>query len=174
MRAQLEPESIIDFWFGPKPWMPRPRWWQLSEHFDQRIATDYGESIAAAIAGELDDWQSAPQSSLALILLLDQLTRNCFRGTARAFAGDLKARQICAKGLDRGDLARLHYLQVMFYCMPLQHSEVQSDQNQSVLRMSELQNAHKDDPTASHALRNCLEHAQQHQQLIARFGMGVF
>jgi uncharacterized protein (DUF924 family) len=74
----------------------------LSDNLEE-IRTRFGAEIEAALAGERDTWAETPRGRLALILLLDQFTRNVYRGTERAFAEDVKARELAQAGIDAGE-----------------------------------------------------------------------
>ncbi len=168
--TRTEPESILQFWFGPRPWEPRTYWWQSDPTFDQTIRERYQESIQQALTGELDHWQAKPTSASALVVLLDQFTRNCYRATPQAFAGDAKARSVTLAGIHAGYLSELHHLQAMFFCLPLEHSESLADQEHAVRLMRQLVDRHADDPAASAHLANCVRHAEEHQDIIQRYG----
>ena len=76
-----------------------------------------------AIAGELDGWATTPRGRLALILLLDQMTRAIYRGSARAFAGDTRAQRLATEMLDAGTTGDLTFEERHFVFMPLLHAE---------------------------------------------------
>ena len=80
--------EILDFWFGPPPHAPRAEWFRKDAAFDATIAERFGGAIESAIGGGFREWCSDTQGALARVLLLDQFTRNAYRGNARAFAGD--------------------------------------------------------------------------------------
>src|SRR5713226_8668878 len=86
-------DEILAFWFGTSDSARRdPRvWFAADTAFDQACTAGFLADYERAAAGELDDWQAASRSALALILLFDQFPRNMFRGTARAFATDRQA-----------------------------------------------------------------------------------
>ena len=88
-------QTVLDFWFGAPGsavfGSARREWFAKDEAFDALIRERFGAAIERALRGELEAWAEAAPSALAQILLLDQLTRNAFRGTARAFAGDARA-----------------------------------------------------------------------------------
>ncbi len=92
------------------------------------IRENFGPTIEAALAGDLGDWSLTTAGTRALILVLDQFTRNVFRGTPRSFAGDAAAlalaRRMVATGTDRScpPVAR------WFIYMPFEHSESLADQ----------------------------------------------
>ena len=98
MTSQVTPQSILQFWF--EECTPKQHF-QKNPEFDALIDERFGATIEAALNGELDDWAETQEGALALILLLDQFTRNVYRGTARAFAGDPKALSICALCIEK-------------------------------------------------------------------------
>ena len=91
----IEPQSVLDFWFGAPDsaefGTQRKLWFAKDAAFDSAIADRFGASVERALRGELDDWATTGPGALARILLLDQFTRNAFRGEKRAFAGDAQA-----------------------------------------------------------------------------------
>ena len=111
--------------------------------------------------GALDDWADTPHGGLALLILLDQLSRNLHRGTAEAFAADAKARAIARDMIARGFDQALTPVERMFVYLPFQHSEDLADQDASV-RLFEALRATLDDQTCDYALR--------HRDVIRRFG----
>ncbi|OYU43503.1 MAG: hypothetical protein CFE44_18025, partial [Burkholderiales bacterium PBB4] len=122
--------DVLDFWFGPDTQadhdQPRPQWFKKDPAFDAEIARRFGPLIDRALAGGLDHWLTRPLQplrALALVLVLDQFTRNTGRDTARAFAGDAQALQVAralvASGADRA----LTGVQRQFAYLPFEHAE---------------------------------------------------
>jgi len=162
-------EAVLAFWFGEEPLAPRSAlWWRGGEALDAEIGERFGPTVEAALAGDLDAWTERPESALALVLVLDQFTRNAFRGTARAFAGDAQALAVVRNGLDRGLDEALHPLQAAFFYMPLEHAEDLASQDACVQRFEALLERCGEDLQAT--LRGHLEHAREHRDLIRRFG----
>jgi len=148
------PKEVIDFWFeaGPK------KWFATSETFDDAIRARFGAVVEAAGAGEHDDWQQTAQGALALVLLLDQFTRNLYRGSPATWAHDAKALAIADAAIGRGFDQDLPPVQARFFLMPFMHSEDSEIQARSV----ELgQSADNEDHT---------KYARHHADIIARFG----
>ena len=83
-----QPSDVIAFWCEAGPSL----WFAKDDAFDRRFRETFMRAHEAACCGELDDWQRTPGGALALILLLDQFPRNCFRGTERMYASDAAAR----------------------------------------------------------------------------------
>src|SRR5688500_13000920 len=91
------PDDVLREWFRDPE-----RWWKRVAAFDDHLRAMYREDVEAAIRGELDDWASTPRGALALVILLDQIVRNIYRGTRRMYAGDEKAVAICLAAIERG------------------------------------------------------------------------
>jgi uncharacterized protein (DUF924 family) len=156
--------EVTAFWFGEPPVdQPREQWFRKSDAFDAEIGRRFGRRIEAALAGDLRDWDAEPQGALARILLLDQFTRNLFRGTARAFAGDAlalaAAREQVAKGRDRA----LSGVMRWFVYLPFEHAEDMAAQRESLRLFAALAAEH---PT----LADAYTWAVKHHDVIARFG----
>ncbi len=155
------PETVLDFWFGAPDardfgW-PREVWFRGGPAFDEQCRR-FEPAVEEALAGGFEDWRWRPRSCLALILLLDQFPRNIYRGGARAFAGDGRARQLTRFALARGfDQAVSGNLRMFFY-LPLEHSEALADQ-ELVVRLFDI--------WGSAASR---EAGRRHREIIRRFG----
>jgi uncharacterized protein (DUF924 family) len=163
-------QSVLDFWFGPADdpdhASTRPQWFRKDAVFDAQIVQRFGALIEQALDSGLDDWIEAPPAplpSLARVIVLDQFTRNAFRGTARAFAGDgmalHAARTLVDAGLDR----ELTGVQRQFAYLPFEHAEDRAMQRRSVELFAQLG---RDEPT----LAGLLEWAQRHRDIVERFG----
>ena len=90
----MEPSAVLGFWFEPRidePLYVREEWFRKSDSFDGEIRARFAPEIELALSGRLDDWSATREGTLALILLLDQFTRNVFRETPPAFSGDIAA-----------------------------------------------------------------------------------
>lgn len=123
-------EELLGFWFGDAPSTNTAelgtkikRWYQGGATEDAACRARFSDAVEQALAGELDAWAETPRSRLALILLLDQMTRSIHRDTARAFAGDARARQLASEMLDAWDFGDLDFEQRHFVFMPLLHAE---------------------------------------------------
>jgi uncharacterized protein (DUF924 family) len=156
-------EPVLEFWFGP-PGMPdalQERWFKRDPAFDAAIRGRFGGAVEWAL-GPLRVEAADPRGALALVILLDQFPRNLFRGTARAFAGDARARRIASRAIAAGWDQALAPVERMFLYLPFEHSEAATDQERSVTLFTAL-------PAASwHA--ECLGYAEAHRDVIRRFG----
>jgi len=112
--------EILNFWFEE---CEEDDWFKKDNAFDKKIRDRFLIDVEKAMAGEYDSWSGTPEGMLALILLLDQFTRNIFRDTPRAFAGDEKALALCLEGIERGYLDELKGQKVWFFILPMEHSE---------------------------------------------------
>jgi uncharacterized protein (DUF924 family) len=123
-------DEVLTFWFGEAP-ATNPaelgarikRWYMGGKVEDAAIRERFPATVERALAGELDAWAKTPRGRLALILLLDQMTRSLFRGTPRAFAGDPRAQQLASEMLATGTFGDLTFEQRHFVFMPLLHAE---------------------------------------------------
>ena len=86
----MKPQDVLDFWFGPAPLATRREWFVKNAEFDETLRQRFGPLVEQALADALG-WGGDAASLLAELIVLDQFTRNLFRGQARAFAGDARA-----------------------------------------------------------------------------------
>jgi uncharacterized protein (DUF924 family) len=153
--------AILDFWFGETPDAPRRVWFERNSTFDHACGA-FAEDQARASAGAYDDWAATPEGALALVLLLDQFPRNLFRGSARVYSSDAKARATAKRALAAGQDVRLPPVQRLFLYMPLEHSEDLADQDESCRRFAAL----ADHPDHAELVR----YAERHREIVERFG----
>ena len=159
----MRPQDVLDFWFGPAPLAQRAEWFRKDAAFDAAIRERFADAIAAALAGDLDAWAATPQGALARIVVLDQFTRNAFRDSARAFAGDARALAAACALAERGDDRRLAPLERVFAYLPFEHAEDTAMQVRSVALFSALA---REVP----ALAGFEDYAHRHAVVIERFG----
>lgn len=159
-------QSILDFWFlppdSPGYGLTRAIWFDKNPEFDNQIRTQFGYLVEQALTNGLQDWESTPHTALALILLLDQFTRNIYRNTPRAFAGDSRALAIAQQVVDTGLDRTLLTIQRVFIYLPFEHAEDIDMQARSVALFKRLQQA-----TGAHMMD--FDYALRHQRIIARF-----
>src|SRR3954447_7717502 len=115
-------ENVLEFWFGREGTeqfgRARDEWFKKSPAFDVEIRARFAGLQAAAAAHELDEWKSIPRGRLALILLLDQFSRNLYRDSPQAFACDAQALRLAQEALDAGLGGALPPIERMFLYMP--------------------------------------------------------
>jgi len=155
-------EDILNFWFEgldlTKKIEKRNLWFKSTPEFDQAIHDNFTQAYEDAAAGKLDEMKETREGCLALILLLDQFSRNLFRNDAKAFAADAKARELAHFAREQGyDQGIDRWAQAFFY-LPFEHSEILSDQELSLEVFASM-----DDPDSAKA-------AVGHHEAIARFG----
>ena len=113
--------NVISFWF--EECTPQ-QWFTKNDEFDRHLSDRFGELVEQGLQGQRDSWAGEADTRLALILVLDQFTRNIHRNTPRAFAGDEMALGLTMRALAEGQLddeAELSRRQ--FLLMPMMHSE---------------------------------------------------
>lgn len=167
-------EEILTFWFGPSlageaPSPDRMRlWFRGGEDTDREIRERFGADVEQARRGELDGWAETARGRLALIILLDQFSRNLYRGSAQAFANDAKALALAVAGLASGQDAALTPFEQLFFVLPLEHSEDLALQDRA---LAYLEAWAKRLPEALQSMaQGALSHSRQHRNVIARFG----
>lgn len=161
------PEQVLEFWFGPPELADTEatsaRWFRKDEAFDREIATRFGPLIEQALAGELTDWGWQPGPALARILLLDQFTRNAFRGTPRSFAGDALALAAARTLVEQSQDRLLRPLRRVFAYLPFEHAESLAAQEESVRLFTQL-------GQEAPGLDGYVDYARRHHEIVARFG----
>jgi uncharacterized protein (DUF924 family) len=150
----VAPRQVLDFWFGAGP----QKWFSRDDAFDKEILERFLPTYEAAAAGRLPAWAAAPESALALLIVLDQFPRNMFRGSPRTFAADALALAAAKRALAQGFDQKLELPKRNFFYMPFMHSENLADQERCV----ELSRERADD--------NTLKYAELHADIIRRFG----
>jgi uncharacterized protein (DUF924 family) len=153
----IEAREVLAFWFGPAE-ERRAEWFRKDDAFDAQIRERFGALVEQALAGALRDWDGTVDGALARVLLLDQFTRNIFRGTPRAFAGDALALDGARTVVARGDDLRLSPLQRVFVYLPFEHAEDRATQSESMRLFETL-----GDP-------DFLDYARRHAAIVERFG----
>ncbi len=159
-----ESHNVLGFWFGEPPAItPRTEWFQKNDDFDRDIERRFGPLIERALRHALSAWRSQAAAALAEIVVLDQFTRNVFRNTPRAFAGDPLALEAARAMVRTGQHAELPPLQRVFAYLPFEHDESIASQDESVRLYTAL---HESAP----GMDGFLDYAHRHRDVIARFG----
>lgn len=166
--------DVLRFWLGAYPLEAdamrgaQRQWFQKDDAFDARLREGFGATIAQARAGRLGHWADSADGWLALILVLDQFTRNAFRGQPDSFAGDAQALALALAGIERGHDQALPPMARLFCYLPLEHAEDLALQQRSVALFAALRDAPGAEPRAF--FDGTLDYARKHQDVIARFG----
>jgi uncharacterized protein (DUF924 family) len=156
------PGAILAFWFGPPPHAARDAWFRKDPAFDTAIRERFGTAIDKALAGAYGDWCVTARGALARVLLLDQFTRNVFRDSAKAFAGDARALATAQDAIARGCENALDPFERWFLYMPFEHSEDAGAQRRSLEYFGSL--------AREPGLAGACDYAQRHAAIIERFG----
>ncbi len=169
--AASSPQAVLHFWFGQTDAMD-PRWFRGGPAFDELIRAEHGATVEAALAGELDAWASDStdaHATLALVVVLDQFTRNLFRGTPQAFAGDAQALALAQQLVASGGHLRLGLLQRWFAYMPFEHAEDRTQQAEAVRLFTQLRDEALGTPHAA-VLTSALDYAHRHAEVVNTYG----
>ena len=172
------PADILDFWLGDGVQTGWPsqdlakRWFGGGSELDETIKSRFGARVLQALDGTLGDWTQTAGSpalgQLTHIILLDQFTRNVFRGQARAFSGDTVAQRLVLNGLDSQLDQQLPLVGRVFFYMPLMHAENLELQIACVAHFVQLL---KDSPPElQEQLQGNLDFARTHREIIEKFG----
>jgi uncharacterized protein (DUF924 family) len=170
----VDAEDVLDFWFadaasGPQAVERRNRvWFAGGAHFDRECTERFAATLEAAAGGDLDHWKESPRGRLALIILLDQFSRNIYRGTAAAFQHDDRARAACREGIAVGHDEQLAPFERSFFYMPLEHAEDREVQALSVRLFETLANESPEEWRGR--LKADAGHARRHRDIVEEFG----
>ena len=162
MTTAFPQDEILAFWFGPRPHQDRDVWFRKDPTFDAVVRARFGTTIETALAGGWPDAGMTPFGALALVLVLDQFTRNAFRDTPRAFAGDARALAAATRAIGAGQDRTLDRYERGFLYMPFEHAEDLTMQERAVALFKAL--------AAETGEPGNLEWAERHAAVVRRFG----
>jgi uncharacterized protein (DUF924 family) len=154
----VNPTEVLDFWFK----RDRKQWFAKDPAFDEEIRARFLPLYERAASGVLASWRGEPASCLALVILLDQLPRNMFRDSARAFAADSLARDAARTLLEKSWDKSMTPDERMFAYLPFEHSESLADQERCLALMQEI--------AVYPQTADLPKWAQAHLVIIRRFG----
>ena len=152
----MTPDDVLDFWFAGDPATHRKEWFEKCAEYDAACAR-FADALRDAKAGAFDHWCETPRGTLALIILLDQFSRNLHRNAPEAFAADAKARRLARSAVARGVDQLLGPIERMFVYLPFEHSEDLADQDEAVRLYKPLG-------------EDMVRYAERHREVIRRFG----
>ncbi len=170
----MSPREIIEYWLGSAPddfesvTQASKRWYRADKDIDAEIRTRFGAAIAEARRGVFGDWERTPDGALALVILLDQFSRNAYRGTPEAFAGDAVALAVARRAVERGFDRELGCAGRAFLYHPFEHSEDPEDQERSVLLFETL--LAEAPPTWREFAAGFVPYAHSHRDVIRQYG----
>ena len=169
------PGAVLDYWIGPASHdhlaadRLHKRWFIKRAETDAFIKRQFGTLLTALTNGLADDWANAgPRQRLAAIIVLDQFSRNIFRGSPTSFQYDPLALRLSLDGLARGEQASLTEVEQSFLFLPLEHSELLAHQDLCVAQFEAL--ARDARPAFRPLCERSLDYAHQHRDIIQRFG----
>lgn len=151
----ITPRNIIEYWFSQRI---RKHWFASTPELDREIHALFAEVWHAALKGQLDVWTETSEGCLALVIMLDQFPLNMFRGTAKSFSTESKAREVARLAIRQGFDKEIKTEHLSFLYMPFMHSENKTDQEYSVKLYKEAN------------LENNVRFAEHHQAIVKEFG----
>lgn len=149
------PEQILNDWFSPPL---NQHWFASTPTIDAYLKHHYESTWQAAARHQLDHWCDSPKGCLALVIVLDQLPLNIYRGQAISFSTEAQARAVANTAIARGFDRQLDKTQLPFLYLPFMHSESLADQERSVQLFFDAD------------LTDNLPFAQHHYSIVERFG----
>jgi len=168
------PGDVLSFWFGEpaqnleqlKPKMKR--WFGGGPDLDAEVKQRFGDDIDAAIEGKRDAWLAEPKGWLAVLILLDQFTRNAYRGDPKTHAGDARAVKLTLGALENGELHTLPLQERHFALMPLLHAEDAACQARYGVEFAKV---FADTPEELRPIyKSGLEQGAKYAEIVRRFG----
>ncbi len=170
----LDGREVLDFWYGPlgpeglaEP-EKRSRWFSRDAEFDREIRERFAALHALLLSGQRPAWSREPSGLVAAVIVLDQFSRNMFRGTAAMYAGDLRALGLSLEGIALGYDTSFPMVYQWFLYMPLMHSEDLAMQQRCVELFQAL--AQKVSGQAKELADGALKYAFSHRDIVERFG----
>lgn len=174
MMAVATVDEILDFWFGApvgdaeELFAKAQRWFLGGPAMDAEIRERFGADVERAVRGELEGWTGTARGSLAVIILIDQLTRHVYRDEARMYAGDVVGQGVATRAFERGFDAELGWEEKMFLLTPLMHAESLAAQTRAYAIVHRL--AAQVPPLYSKLWMMAVEQAAKYGGIIRRFG----
>jgi len=171
MRDLASSDDLLQVWFGDPqspPLASAKKWFTKDEAFDRALREQFEATLEAAARGELASWKSTPRGKVALIILLDQLSRNMFRGSPRSFTQDALALALTLEVLASGEDRALGPAFRYFVLMPLMHAEDVAHQRRCVAEFEALLADAPEDWKP--LLTNAVDYAGRHAVIVERFG----
>lgn len=151
----MQPADILEYWSA----LGSDGWWTKNDAVDREIVSRFGALHDQAVAGDLGDWTETPDGALALVIILDQFSRNMFRGDAKTFAQDPLAFKIAKSAIQKGWDTEVQEDLRMFFYLPYEHSESILVQQQSLRLFNTVR-----------SVPNSMKAAREHHDIIKRFG----
>ncbi|HVO04236.1 MAG TPA: DUF924 family protein [Candidatus Cybelea sp.] len=163
--AQIQPSDVLDFWFSARA---RALWFEKNAEFDAEVRHLFGSAVGQALSGGFQDWRRHPEGTLALLILLDQMTRNVYRGSPLAFAGDTRALEVAERAIAAGFDRAFPFLERRFFYLPHEHCENSAVQQRCLELFTALLAEVPAEVRAE--AEEQLHFAKRHAEIIAQFG----
>ena len=167
-------EQIVSYWLGDSDKSPEAAlkrhdvWYRGGSKVDEDIREQFEPLVVRAREGLLAAWEASPGGALGLVILLDQFTRNLFRGTREAYSGDRLAHEIATRAVAAGGDKSLTVAGRIFLYHPFHHSEDAAEQNRGVALLETLE---REAPQTWGAyVRRSIEGFGRHRDVVVRFG----
>ena len=166
--------DIVTYWLGDSVAGPeaadaqRELWYRGGREVDRHIEARFGEAVVRAREGELDAWVATAEGALALVILLDQFTRNIYRGSLEVYSGDALAFAIADRAVSTAIDLELPVTGRIFLYHPFHHSETLAQQNRGVALLESLEAEAASEWQAY--VRRSVEGFGSHRDIVARFG----
>lgn len=167
-------KKVLDFWFGPLDQSLQcgeefsKKWFQKDNEFDRQVKRQFSSYLDSAVMGAFDRWSQEPIACVALIVMLDQFPRNCFRNHAKSFYFDAKALHFAKYMTDNDYYRQLSPPYAYFCIMPFMHSEELSDQKLCISYYEELEAMVT--PEHKKLFQSAIHYAKLHRDVIDQFG----
>jgi uncharacterized protein (DUF924 family) len=172
--ATHDSERVLAFWLEPKPKNEAEcaakgqLWFAGGPEIDREIRDRFQALTEAARRGELDDWLAAPRSALALVIVLDQFSRNLYRGSPESFSADGKALAIAEQLTTPAAIVAFDAIERWFLALPFCHAEDLAAQKRSVALVQQATVSAK--PEWRQMLTEAVDYHRKHLDVVARFG----
>jgi uncharacterized protein (DUF924 family) len=168
-------QDILSYWLGqlnPETGQSTenkfPLWFGKSQETDDHLRETYGSLLEKAKAGELKDWEESPESLVALVILMDQFSRNIFRGTSGMYAADEKALSLSKQVVESGQDEQLPTAMRVFLYMPFMHSEELEDQEKCIEIFKKLKEQVPE--SIKDSIENNVIYAIKHRDIVKEYG----
>jgi uncharacterized protein (DUF924 family) len=161
----MQPQEVLDYWFTDRV---QALCFERDADFDAEIRSRFGEAVAEAQSGGFEEWRTTPEGTLALVILIDQMSRNIHRGSALAFAGDARALEIARQAVEAGFDRHLTFTQRRFLYLPFEHSEDPTVHKQGLALFASLAVDCAPEHNVDAAVQ--LVYAARHAEIVFRFG----
>ncbi|MCJ1442547.1 MAG: hypothetical protein MMC23_003043 [Stictis urceolatum] len=158
---------LLSFWFDQHGPM---KWFGGGETFDNDCRTSFGDLVTKARNNSLETWQSTPDGSLALLILLDQIPRNIFRGSGESFSSDSQASKVAVDAISRGFDRQVPIQRQTFFYMPLMHGESMMSQVASLGMFQGLSARAEPGSEFEETAKMSIGFSQRHMDVIRKFG----